>query len=97
MSSSSVEDWPEWKCKICKEKAMDSNQLDMLMITNETVILKDADGKEWLRCVHCDKRYHLTCVKNLPEEVEECDFQFEIYVCYDCGWSMQGAPHSETD
>lgn len=92
MSSSSFEDWPEWRCKICKEKAIDSNQLDMLMITNETVILKDDDGKEWLRCVDCDKRYHLTCVKNLPEQVEESDFQFEIYVCYDCGWSMQGAP-----
>jgi uncharacterized C2H2 Zn-finger protein len=42
----------------------------MLTITNETVILKDVDGKEWPRCVDCDKIYHLTRVKNLTEEIE---------------------------
>ena len=66
------------------------------MITSETVILKDVDGKEWLRCVDCDKICHLICVKKLTEEVEESDFHFEIYVCYD--WLVNaGAPLSETD
>lgn len=93
MSSSSVEDWPLWICDICQKEALDSHTLDVQRIIKETVIVFDKNGVKWVQCEHCSNRLHLSCAKNIPKNAEESDF--DIYLCYDCGWSMVGAEHSE--
>jgi len=74
-----------WECKICKKKAIDSQKLEGQIL--EQVFLEDADGQKWNRCISCNNNFHLKCVTNLPEDIEEGHLDY--YLCDACGWSME--------
>lgn len=80
--SDSGEDFlAKWYCDVCKLTPIDAHKLDRQLLYNETVILFDSNQDEWVRCTRCDKRFHVKCVKNLPQGVCQCFFRF-------CGWNM---------
>jgi hypothetical protein len=77
------------------QTAKNFHHLDLKLVINETVILTDVNGEQWVRCL-CGKRFHLHCVANLPKDVQESDFEINFYICDYCGWFMSGEYDSDS-
>lgn len=78
-----------WMCELCKQKPVNVLTLEQQVLYSETVILRDVNGDEWLRCNNCDTKFHIKCVNNLPTNVCECFFNlnnWNMYICEKCGW-----------
>ena len=56
--SSSIED-PVWVCSICLDHSPTGDVLEAQLVLEETCIICDADGIEWMYCVVYHNAYHV--------------------------------------
>lgn len=67
-----------WRCVLCLTLAKSPLQLEMQHLNSETIVYKDTDGVNWLKCEKCFNPYHLSCITNKTE----AQANSEPFICH---------------